>query len=370
MARSSLVVSLTAALLLLPAGAAAAQAGEGTTSLELDRSAGAVLRVTGSRGAQAFGRRAALPVVAGRVARDEWRIYHGGVLTLRARGRAVRLADVEVRLGRRAVVVARLLGRRRAVLTSDARPRLDRRTRTAVLRGARLRVTPAFAAVLRRALGLRPSGGRFGQLDVAARVNAIGVSGAVRLPARPPNAVDVVAGSVTWHLRDSFVQYLNGGEGVRAAGGAREGAPTRQPGSDQPLVYDLELPLRRGWHDPASGLTVLELGGVVGFRYRAHGIDFAVRDAVVELGGPRQSRATFRFTGRAGEDFDGGRAPLVDLRPRDARENRMSPDGRTRTLVEIPGAVPAQRTVFSGFYQPGDPFGWMTVNFTVAGGAR
>src|SRR5262249_20903324 len=145
---------------------------------------------------------------------------------------------------------------------------------------------------------------------------------------------------------------------------ARAGEPTVRPGSDRPLVYDVALPLRRGWRDPASGLTLLELGGTVAFRYRAHGIDLSVRDAVIELGGGRPSRATFVFGGQAAQETRGKRADLVDLDPAHATDRRTSADGRTQTLVEVPGAVPAGTTPLSGFYAAGDPFGWMTVTVT------
>ena len=261
-----------------------------------------------------------------------------------------------MRLGGRAVIVARGDGRTRTVLTTRARPRRDRRTGRAVLREARLRLAAAMAT----RLGVPAS---LGRLTVDARVGTGGASG-VRLPARPPGAVDVTAGSVSWHLRDSFVQYLNAGEGIRASDGARPGRPTTRPGSDQALVYDVDLSLRSGWHDPSTGHTLLELRGTVGFGYRAHGIAFAVRDAVVELDGGRPSRATFRFTGKAGDDFDGSRAPLVDLQPE--RATARTTEQRTTTITAVPGVVPAARTVFSGFYQPGDPFGWMTVRYATA----
>ena len=343
---------LLAAAFLAVSGEALAQAGEGTTTIAFDAASG--LRVAAAGGAVAFERRVALPVAAGRRGAADWRLGHRGTLTLRGR-RVVRISRLELRVGRHTIVVGRVAGRRQRVFTTSAHARRNRGTGRVILRDAPVRLAPAMA----RRLGATRA--RIGRLTVDARLLA-GSASRVTLPARPPGAVDVAAGSVSWHLRDSFVQYLNAGEGIRVSDGARAGEPTTRPGSDQLLVYDVDLPLRRGWHHPATGLTVLELGGAVALRYRAHGIDFAVRDAVVELGGSRPSRATFRFTGEAGDEFDGSRAPLVDLVPERARERTVQ-DGKT-TLVEVPGRVPRAKTVFSGFYQPGDPFGWMTVSFT------
>lgn len=317
---------LLLALALLPAAEARAQS-EGTTTLDFGRAE----RVTGTAGAEAFGGRVALPVLTGRAGR-EWRVVHRG--TVRLRGR--RLTGFELRLTRtRATVRARQAGRTRTLLRGRVRATLSRRTGRVRVRRARLR--PAVAGI--------PAA----RLEVLARVDPRG-SATIRLPARPAGAVDVTGGQVDWHVRDSLVQYLNAGGGLRARDGARAGAPTTRPGSSERLVYDIALPVTGGWHDARTGLTLLRLRGSVGFRYRAHGIDFTVADGAVELGGGRPSRATFRFSGEAGERFQARRAPLMDL---------LAPHG-----AEYPGAVPRERTVFSGFYQPGDPFGWMTIAFT------
>jgi hypothetical protein len=402
MTRLSLpVLAVLLAALLVPSSASAVG---GTTTLVLDgpagkRMAAAGMTISGGAGAAAFERRAVVPVTGGRL-RSSTRVVHRGTLVLRTRpkGRAARsmtITGLEVRLGSTAWVTGLVGGRRRTILVSrgTTRPVYDVRAGKARLTRTSMRWAKGFAPRVRRALALRRIGpGAVGTLAVDAELptGAAGTPGAGAGPgtgagapgapgaagplapaspsARPATAVDVVSATLGWHVRDSFIQYLEGGEGTRVAGGAVAGAPTVRPGSPAPLVYDFSPPFAGGWYDPATDTALLRFGGSVGFSYRAHQIDYDTHDGEIELRGAG-SRATFRFTGRAGATFDGTRGTLVDLHPSQAVRAGLGPDGRTRILDEIPATVPADgaSSVFAGFYFPGDPYGWMSVSFTPAG---
>ncbi|PTL58516.1 HtaA domain-containing protein [Paraconexibacter algicola] len=378
---TALVLALLA--VLATAGAAHAGPGEGSATLTLDGPAGTRLtdrdvRLAGSGGAEAFGTRVVLPVTGGRVGSSIFALGTRGAIRLVRGGRSITLRDVELQLGSSVWITARLGGRRRPVLvsTTGVRPVLDRRSGRARLRSGKLRLAVPAAGIVRRALGIREIGlGSLGTLTLDATVApdlaGTAAGAGTSAPARPATAVDVTAATLDWHVRESFIRYVNTGEGTRVLGGAVAPGKTVRPGTSVPLDYDFRFPFASGWYDPASDLAVLTFRGGVGFSYRDHGIQFETSDPQLELRGAGSgSRATFSFTGRDGTPFDGRRATLLDLDPAAATRSG-SADGATRTLTDVPGAVPAQTqgSVFNGFYAPGDPFGAMTVTFTTTPGS-
>ncbi len=74
---------------------------------------------------------------------------------------------------------------------------------------------------------------------------------------RPAGALNVVSATVTWHVRDSFIQYIASGEGTSTANGATGDPPT----GDAQLVYGFHFaptaagatrtPVPRGSRSPA-----------------------------------------------------------------------------------------------------------------------
>jgi hypothetical protein len=211
------------------------------------------------------------------------------------------------------------------------------------------------------------------------------------LLARPATAVDVRASTVTWRVRDSFVQYLNAGgkpnDGVNPLAPATADAPTQgctSSGGVNPaqLAYPFQFPFTRGWYDPVSGTAALYFGGGVHFGFADHTIDLNAAEPEVELNGA-SSRAIFRFNGSGGTAVGNKREVLMNLAtsagaapkactadpgPAGLPASVANPDGTTTyTFERIAGVIPdgAANTVFAGFYLPGDQFGWMTIAFTV-----
>jgi Htaa len=376
----------TATMLVALAAAAPAH---GTTTLATTGAAADGLRAQGVRisalsPARATRTRIRLPVSAGTLAGSAT-LDHGGAVRLRRGRRSVTLSHWQARLGARATLTARVAGRRATVLQGPAgsRLKLDTAAETASLAGAPVTLTRAAASAIKRRLGLRRAPrGALGRVTVSASLRgapparpltpALGGgttpagSGTPSpspapdpLPklARPASATNATAATITWHVRDSFIQYINSGEGTSTSGGATSAPPTVEDGSAEPLVYAFHFPLASGWHDAASADAALYYTGKVNFSYRAHGIDMEAQDPEIELNGA-DSRAIFRM--------DGAREVLVDLDLTKAASISTSPDGHTHAYERVPGFIPEGTgdSVFAGFYLPGDEFGWVSVQFT------
>jgi hypothetical protein len=192
--------------------------------------------------------------------------------------------------------------------------------------------------------------------------------------ARPATAVAVTSATSTWHVRDSFIQYMNTGEGTSVHNGATAEPPRTGCGNSAQLVYDFHFPFAEGWYDPPSGAAALSFTGGVRFRFSGHGIDITTSDPEIELNGS-SSRAIFRF-----KDADGDRrGVLMNLTPLETPLGRQcsadpGPTGTanpavsamTRTYERVAGTIPEGTgdSVFAGFYLPGDQFGWASVSFT------
>jgi len=382
----------TAAML---AALAAAAPAHGTTTIAATGAAADSLRAQGVRitavsPARATRTRITLPVAAGTVAGSAT-LDHGGAVRLRRGRRSVTVSRWQARLGRRSTLTARVAGRRMTVLRGPAgsRLRLNATRETASLKGAPLTLSPAAATAIKRRLRLRRAPrGRLGRVVVDASLRGapparpltpgggtVGGGGGTggggggggttptpapdQLPklARPASAADVTSSAITWHVRESFIQYINAGEGTSTAGGASSAPPTVEDGSAEPLVYEFHFPFASGWRDAGSAKAAIYHTGTVNFSYRSHGIDIDAQDPEIELNGA-DSRAIFRM--------DGKREVLVDLDLTKAASITTSPDGRTHTYERVPGFIPegTADSVFAGFYLPGDEFGWITVSFT------
>jgi hypothetical protein len=392
--------------LILPAGASAATAtGDGTTALTLKGAAATALAQKGVTlsavaPATAKGKTITLPVRTATVGTAAT-LGHAGGLRLRAHGRSLTLPAPSLRLGGGALgsrLTAKVGKATTTILTVDgAKRRVNAASGSVALKGATVRLTAAGAKAIERALKVKGlAAGALGTLTVdAKRASAPSAGGGATTPgagggattpgggggattpggggggttppadlggpaplARPASAVDVSAASITWHVRDSFIQYINTGEGTAASGGATADPPAVQPGSSVPLAYQFHFPFKSGWYDPVSKTTRLTYTGTVTFSYKAHGIKLTARDPEIEINGGA-SRAIF-VTANTGEAEK--RGILVKLDPSGAPFDA----GTSHTWEQVPGSIPADagESVFAGFYAANDPFGWITVAAT------
>ena len=378
----------------LPAGASAATpAASGTSVLTLQTAALGVQGITTSAvaPAKAKGSTFTFPVKTASVGKAAT-VGHGGGLRLRAGTRSVTLSAPQVRLAKDSRLTAKIGKVTVTVLKVDgAKRKLNATTGAVALRGATVRLTVAGAAALRRALKVkRLSPGVVGTLTVDAKrvtttttgtptttpgggttpgatpttpgtsTPTIDLGGPAPL-ARPATAVTVNAAGITWRVRESFIRYINTGEGTATSGGATSEPPTVLPGSSEPLVYDFHFPFKDGWYDPVSKTARVTYSGTVTFNYSAHGIKLTAADPEIEIAGG-VSRGLFVTANQT----PAKRGILVKLDPAAATSTTHSPDGTSHAYAQIPGSIPADAgaSVFAGFYVANDPFGWISVDFT------
>ncbi|MES1193635.1 MAG: HtaA domain-containing protein [Solirubrobacterales bacterium] len=400
MIRRSVLCCCIAGAIALPAGASAATpAGSGTSVLTLQTAALGVQGITTSAvaPAKAKGSKFTFPVKTATVGSAAM-LGHSGGLRLRAGTRSVVLSEPQLRLAKDSRLTAKIGKSTVTVLTvGGAKRKLNATAGTVALRGAKVRLTAAGATALRRALKLRRlAPGVLGTLTVDAKrsttttgsgtpatgtpttttpggsttapgtplpgIGALVPSGPTPL-ARPATAVDVTAAAITWHVRDSFIQYINTGEGTTTSGGATADPPTVRPGSSAPLAYDFHFPFKEGWYDPVSKMARIAYTGTVTFNYKGHGIKLTATDPEIEIAGGTASRAIFVTSNT---DTAAKRGVLIKLDPAAAAATTHSPDGTSHAYTEIPGSIPADAgaSVFAGFYAAGSPFGWVNVDVT------
>jgi hypothetical protein len=396
MIRRSVICCCIVGAVALPAGASAATpAGSGTSVLTLQTAALGVQGVTASAvaPAKAKGSKFTFPVKSASVGKAAT-LGHGGGLRLRAGTRSVTLSAPQVRLAKDSRLTAKIGKATVTVLTVDgAKRKLNATTGSVALRGATVRLTVAGAAALRRALKVkRLSPGVLGTLTVDAKRSTTTNGGTVpgtttpgstttpggtALPpgpktpadlggpaplARPATAVDISAATITWHPRESFIRYINTGEGTATSGGATAEPPTVLPGSSVPLVYDFHFPFKSGWYDPVSKTARVTYTGTITFNYSDHGIKLTATDPEIEIASGTTSRGIFVTANMTSPK----RGVLENLNPSAATSTTHSPDGTTHAYAQIPGSIPADAgaSIFAGFYVGGDPFGWLSVDFT------
>ncbi|HEX6601481.1 MAG TPA: HtaA domain-containing protein, partial [Solirubrobacterales bacterium] len=186
---------------------------------------------------------------------------------------------------------------------------------------------------------------------------------------RPAGAVDVTAASISWDVRESFIRYVNTGEGTSVFGGAVAAPPEVRPGSSAALSYRFAFPFASGWHDPgpnpadpADDRAAVYFGGGVRFLYSSHGIDLRTSAPEIEIAGGA-SRAIFAVgEGEAAPE----RQVIVNLDL--ARAAAVQASGTTITYERVPGAIPSgtATSVFAGFYAPGTDFGCFTVSYSTS----
>jgi hypothetical protein len=245
--------------------------------------------------------------------------------------------------------------------------------------GSPVRLANLTRDVLRDRLDRPRLRSRLGSAALRATVDAAPVeSSSPPVRERPATAVDIAAGELTWRARESWVDYLHAaGEqgGTRTSNGAADGPAETIPPSSGARVYEFSFPFEDGWYDAASGAANIEFGGTVTYfkLIQPFNIDLDASDPEIELGGPAP-RAIMRMDGRGNNaDQSNRRAVVVDL-DQDTVTPSVStgPGGTTYAYEGIPGLNPAGATAWpiAGYYRPGDPWGGISVSFTVpeAGG--
>jgi hypothetical protein len=393
-------VTAGATLLVAAAAAPAAPAASGQAVLQLNGAAAKALRASGVRiapagAAEGGARRLVLPVRAGLVGSSVTVLRLGGGVFLKKGKRRLRLSGLRLTLGKRGSVSGKAAGESGGIfqVLKGGRREVDAARGSARLSGLRLKLRPAVARKITERLRLeRRLPLRFGVLSATKEGLLPGgpppadpVAGDTSCPlpgsagpapeeplpvaSRPPAAVDVTAATVSWDVRESFIRYVNSGEGTSVFGGATAAAPEVRPGSSTPLTYAFTFPFASGWHDPganpadpADDRAAIYFGGGVRFLYSAHEIDLRTSAPEIEIGGGA-SRAIFAVAeGEAAAE----RQVIVNLDL--ARAGEVHVSGTTVTYERVPGAIPAgtASSVFGGFYAPGTDFGCFTVSYSTA----
>jgi hypothetical protein len=400
-------------LVAIAAVAPAAPAASEQAVLKLNGGAAKALRAGGVKiapagAAQGGSRQMRLPIGAGLVGSSTTVLRLGGGLTLSKGKQQLQLRDLRLTLGRRASLGGKLGGESLGLfrVLKGGQRELDPVRGSAKLGGLRLKLRGPAAREIEQRLGLEQrlmgvigvlSATKDGLIPAGAGPGAGGGGGAkpttpvgpspgsascglpasggpapedpVPLAPRPPGAVNVTAATVSWDVRESFIRYINTGEGTSVSGGAVAAAPEVRAGSSAALTYKFGFPFANGWHDaganptdPADDRAALYFTGGVRFLYSAHGIDLRTSAPEIEIGGG-SSRAIFAV---AEGDAAAERQVIVNLDL--SRAGAVQSSGSTVTYERVPGAIPsgAATSLFAGFYAPGTDFGCFTVSYSIA----
>lgn len=347
------------------------------------------IAVEGVRGAETTGRQTRLQIDGGTIGAGTAELALDGALRFLAgegrTHRVVRLAALRAELGERSSLSAKLDGGKRHTIF-DLKPppsglAIDASKGLAQLHGAKLVWRGSIVKVMGRRLGVHIPRGRLGKIRVSAATITLGndvvtpKSGPLGdeppLLPRPASAVEVSGGSLTWHVRDSWIRYVNTGASPEALEGASaepaieedsHPCPDRPGGTNPTLVYSYSFPFSNGWYDAASGTAALYYSGGVRFTYPSRGIDLTTRNPEIEINGAA-SRAIFRLRGAGDTPYPDRRAPLLNL------ATGGSPSEGPASSFGFPSPLRGKLTddgqnVFAGFYPPpNDGFGCVSVSF-------
>jgi hypothetical protein len=388
-------IALLSALALTIALAASASAGAaepvGSGSLTVAKSKWEKLgqrgiELAGSGDAESSGRRTRLDISGGAIEETRATLSFGGALRFSAgKGRdrrTLKLTGLRAELGSRSSFSAKLGKKRRVVF--DLEPKagaatIDRARGAAQLRRARLVWRPGAAAAIGRRLGAQLPKGPLGSFAVtAATVFTDGPpqagpisSDEPPLLTRPASAVSVTSATLAWHVRDSWIRYVNTQEPPQTLEGATAEAPIAEnshpcpnspAGTNPTLAYSYDFPFANGWYDAVSGSAALYYGGGVRFSFPSHGIDVTARNPEIEINGTA-SRAIFRLRGGGQTPYPDKRAALLSL---PASTPLAGPPNSFDFPAPLRGTLTADgQKVFAGFYPPpNDGFGCFSISFT------
>ena len=411
-AGAATVALLAGASAAVPGAAQAQSADRGATTLALSASALKALKaqgvtVTAVSPAKLRAGKLTLPVARGALGtRSSW-LEHDGGLTFRRRAggkvRKVAFTDLRATLSASPNVSASSGDRRVSLFTVAKRTAsVNADAGTAGLAATKVTLTAKAATLLRKGLRLKRLSRALGSVSVDAALRgrtagstpsapgttapggttpAPGTPGAPTpgntelapeppVLARPDGAADVRDVKITWHIRDSWIRYLAGGDGASdgtvPGAGVAEGPATVRPGTATPLVYDFAYSpsATASWELPGGGQAALYNAGALQFTYPAHTIDLVAKDPELELNGA-QSRAIFRFDGASVAASSRNRRTVL-LRLDPSKAQSRTDNGATVVYERIPAYVAegAQSGVFANFYLPGDEFGSVSVSYT------
>jgi Htaa len=389
-------------LVAFAAAAPAASATSGQAVLELNGAAAKALRASGVRivpagAAQGGPRQVQLPIGAGLVGSSATVLRLGGGLTLSRGKHRLQLGGLRLTLGKRASLRGRLAGESLGLfrVLKGGQRELDPARGSIRISGLRLRLRRQAVKEIVKRLGLeRRLSGSFGVLSATKEglqpgspPSPAGPAGKAStgcpLPSSagaapedplsppappPPGATSITGAIVSWDVRESFIRYINTGEGTSVFGGATAGALEVRSGSSVPLTYTFGFPFASGWHhagvnpaDPADDKAAIQFTGGVRFLYNTHGIDLRTSAPELEIAGGA-SRAIFAVAeGEAAPE----RQVIVNLDL--SRAASVQANGSTITYDRVPGAIPAgtASSVFAGFYVPGTDFGCFSVSYSI-----
>lgn len=339
MIRRSAVFLSVAAALAVPAVASA------DTTLTLNGPAAKSLRAKGVKiyqqlPARGIGSKIELPIVDGAIGTTAT-IEQQGQLRFKRGKRKLILKSIQVVIGPGVQRLCAMHGKKRVTIFSirngASKPKVDADASTAKLSGGKLRFTPAAAKLLRTKLGKGP--------NTTLSAGTIKVNAAIPLApidfVRPATAVDITSATITWHVKESFADYVRHGAGITASDGATASSTS---------TYEFDFSTRPGgWWDSVS-----RTGDVFGqgtIRFNGENFDIAIADPEIELNGAK-SRVIFRFP-------DGKRKVLFGLAATNPSSTPFSPAVIPGFVLEDEGA-----DLFGSFYVPGQEFGNVTVSFT------
>ena len=247
-------------------------------------------------------------------------------------------------------------------LTAAAARTIARRLRVTALPRANVRHRRRDRDLRRHTRRRRPSRSPALPATTAGGAAPAPGSGEPPVKARPAGALHDGGATITWQPRESFIQYIDSGEGTSTSRGATGDPPTSRAAarprsstastSRRPAAGATRPPARRG-----STFTRHRRLPVLRPRDRPAGQR--------PRGRARRARLTRdlpddRLRGHRRRQPARGRR---DARRLQGRRQRRRQDVRLRA---DPGAVPpgAASSVFAGYYLPGDPFGWVSISFT------
>ncbi len=338
------------------------------------------------------GARLTLPVADITVGKSAAVVLRGGI-RFKAGKRSIALRAPRLKVAPRQATVTARAGKRRipflVATLKKGEARLNGVGNAAALDSAKLRLTTKGAKLLRAKLRLRGfPAGPLGVLGVDARAGSGGggtggggsgggggggpatCNPAPNAPAdtspqptplaRPAGAVDVSSANIVWRPRESWIRYINGGEGTCVFDGAVAGPKEVKPGSTAALTYSFTFPFESGWYDADTGTAAVTFRGGVGFKWKGHGINFSAANPEIEINGG-SSRAIYRFNGADGTARPNRRDVLVNLTP---GSDQGTPPAHS--FPDMPGTLPpgAESSIFAGFYPAGAPFGTISIDFT------
>lgn len=317
-----------------------------------------------------IGGRPVYPVRSGAIEGATARARLAGGFTLTSpRGARVKVVLTRlVRNGTAARIEGRVNGRKMTVLrVRGSRLTLDRDSSRVEVTAGRTVMAAGFARIAKRKAGLRQArnGLRWGSLYTTWIEQIEPEVDEPPLPdpfERPEAATDLAGATLTWRVRESWIQYVASGDDPAAIAPAIAGAEeTIAP--HPALVYEFTFPFSEGWvEDGPEGVLSASVKGTggVSFRYCGNaavfkGLNFVVRAPELEVESDVW-RLIFEVEGLDGTPFTGARAVVVEFDPSGVEPTPG--DGGLTSWESVPGSVPSGASgVFGGFYGVGAEFG-------------